>query len=544
MQLNSYLVSKHRTTSQPTTKTFFLSWIVILGIFVLQPCVTMVDLLFISSNPSCVARSDADHKRAVRSHAMKDFRRRQREGDVSRRAYLYETLVTSRVERNKPHATKRKGINAREDIRDRRAGLQKHNRHAVIHPASTTTGQDLHTSIESTTTMSIPESISSSLVSRMPLLQAVVEGFFPQSVWKSRALEEGFKYWAAPRSLAMQQINDSVGLLQLGINCGEKNLKFEGQRRQLLAVQLLNNELREGGIPSLTAAHATITLMVSEVFAAVSSGASGYIIHLAGLTSILEAQVSQLGAHTLNANVLKHYSRLVLMQALIDRRAIQAGQARLTNHMSFAPGTVEALLVLALRVPYILESTDLLRSERPEDRARIAREDVWRTATCLHGVFNNWFINYELRQNEKRFEPCNFHSFLDANALCLYWCLRLLLLECLESLDGLAGTRESHGHGTMQQQTSLESWSKQADTYASLLLDACQATPNFKGSALSIALCIRAPFHFARSRWSRFANEVRSQEAHELECLLRLQLQSFDWDVLLYWSFFPLPWLA
>jgi hypothetical protein len=125
----------------------------------------------------------------------------------------------------------------------------------------------------------------------------------------------------------MQQITDSVGLLQLGISCKNEGLILEGQRQQLLAVQLLGNELREDGISNRTASHATITLMVSEMFAAVSSGPTGHVVHLAGLTSILKAQVSQLGAHVLDANVLKHYSRLVLMQGLIDRKAIDAGQA-------------------------------------------------------------------------------------------------------------------------------------------------------------------------------------------------------------------------
>jgi hypothetical protein len=486
----------------------------------------MASFLFISSNGSFAPQENAsalEHKRAVRSHAMKDFRRRQREGNTPLRAIVSGAPEDSRSERDRQCAT-------------------KNIPHTVKYTTSNTTARSLRTSIESIATLTIPVSISSSPVSRMPLLQAVVEGFFPQSVWNCRALTEGFKYWATPRSSTMQQINDSVGLLQLGISCKNEGLVLEGQRRQLLAVRLLGNELRKDGICNKTASHATVTLMVSEMFAAVSSGPTGHVAHLAGLTSILEAQVSRLGAHTLDASVLKHYSRLMLMQSLIDRKAIDAGQAALTNQMSFAPGTIEALLILGLRLPHVLESTDLLRSGKPQDRARFDSKEVLETAVCLDERCNNWFLDYELRQTENRRGPSDFHSFLDGNALCLYWCLKLLLLECLEYLKGLADTRAIQA--VQRRQTPPLSWSMQADIYANMLLDACQVIQNFNGSALSIALCIRAPLHFARSRWSRLADGARAQEALALETRFKLETSSFDWDVLLHWSFFPLPWLA
>jgi hypothetical protein len=486
---------------------------------------TMASFLFISNNDSFASQEDAaalEHKRAVRSHAMRDFRRRQREGNMLLHTFVAGVSGDPRSERIRLHATK--------DIP-----------HAVEHATSNATTQSLRTSIESNATLTIPVSITSSTISRMPLLQAVVEGFFPQSVWNCRALTEGFKYWAAPRSSTMQQINDSVGLLQLGISCKNEDLILEGQRQQLLAVKLLGNELREDGICNKTASHATITLMVSEMFAAVSSGPTGHAVHLAGLTSILEAQVSRLGPHALDANVLKHYSRLILMQGLIVRQAIGARQAALTDQMSFARGTVEALLVLALRLPHILESTDDLRSKKPQDRANSDPKEILRGAVCLDEMCNHWFIDYELRQIENRRKRSDFHSFLDANALCLYWSLKLLLLECLDSLEGLAGTLE---YQTSRRQRTLLSWSMQADIYANMLLNACQVMPKFNGSALSMALCIRAPLHFARSRWSRLNDRARAQQAFELETRLRSETPSFDWDVLLYWSFFPLPWLA
>lgn len=153
--------------------------------------------------------------------------------------------------------------------------------------------------------------------------------------------------------------------------------------------------------------------------AAVSSGAIGYSIHLTGPTSIPEAQVSRLGAHSLNASVLKHHSRLILMQALVSRKAILGGQAALTNHLSFERGTIEALLILALQVPLVLDSTDLLRSEQPRNRAVVFSSEVYGMAVCLDRAFNNWFVDYELRQTKLRRRPCDFHSFLGANALSL-----------------------------------------------------------------------------------------------------------------------------
>jgi hypothetical protein len=121
----------------------------------------MASFLFISSNGSFAPQESAsalEHKRAVRSHAMKDFRRRQREGNTPLRAIVSGAPEDSRSERDRQCAT-------------------KNIPHTVKYTTSNTTARSLRTSIESIATLTIPVSISSSPVSRMPLLQAVVEGF-------------------------------------------------------------------------------------------------------------------------------------------------------------------------------------------------------------------------------------------------------------------------------------------------------------------------------------------------------------------------------
>ena len=215
------------------------------------------------------------------------------------------------------------------------------------------------------------------------------------------------------------------------------------------------------------------------------------------------------------------------MQALVSRKAILGGQAALTNHLSCERGTIEALLILALQVPLVLDSTDLLRSEQTRNRAVVLPSEVYGMAVCLDRAFNNWFVDYELRQTKLRRRPCDFHSFLGANAFSLCWCLKLLLLECTECLDSLASTKDARELETVARQAMPQTWTKQADSYANLLLDACYALPKFKRSVLSIALCMRAPLNFARMRWSRCADDARVRQVLELEDQSRRKLKAF-----------------
>lgn len=382
----------------------------------------------------------------------------------------------------------------------------------------------------------ISQTLRSPALYRTLLLQAFVEGFFPSHDQTSPVLVGGLNRWVVAKCPAIELINDANGLMQLGTTCQDQGLITEGQRRQVLAVQSLRSDLCKPGFSYRNASCTVINIMVSGLYSATSAGAAGCVSHIAGLTALLHAHSRDPTAEALAPQLLKDYHRMTLMHALINRKAITASDAILERCLGGAPGSVESLMQLSSRLPRLLEASSP-RYRKASHRNEVASLQV--LASLLAKEFDVWLQDYEKPGFRYRRSPLEFLSFVDANILGLYWCSRLLLAECSAQLQSIADS----GRGSQRSEV-IHCYEDEADMYAAYLFDAAVAIQKYEGSALSKAMAVRTPLYFAGKWWLRSGDRRRLQKVLDMESRMRSDLPAIDWDTVLYWSFVAIMWLV
>lgn len=379
-------------------------------------------------------------------------------------------------------------------------------------------------------TLILPQLLHSPSVFRSILLNAFIEGFFPSRGPNCSVLVAGFDQWLNTRSAAMEQSSDSIGLLSLGDAIKDKRLTTEGQRRQVMAVQSLRRELYKPGDCLQVTFLVAINLFISGLFRVTSSGLTGCSSHIGGLTAVLQAHIQEPDAPALTPVVTKHYHLPLLMDALINRKALSVSTRIIDIHEDTAPGSVKALMQLASHLTGLLGAISL-RSEKTKKRFHSIDAAPLRVTGCaLAGNFDKWLQAYEETAFRRRPAPLKFRSFLDANILGLYWSSRLLLADSLYQLHNVSPRTGVHDADASQR------YKDEADTYATHLVETALAVQIYEGSNLSRAFAARAPLHFASRWWEKSADKIRLRSVLEFESRLRLDLPSIDWDTLLYWS--------
>lgn len=380
----------------------------------------------------------------------------------------------------------------------------------------------------------IPPTLLSPAASRGPLLQAFIHGFFPSQDWTCPILADGLNQWAVAKCPSMQLVSDAVGLMQLGVASRDQRSLTEGQRRQVPAVQSLRSELCRPGVSFQNVSCTAVNMMISGLFSATSSGASGCDSHIYGLTAILQAHSRQPDVEPLAPLLLKHYHRLILMHALINRKSISISDRILGADEEGKPGSVEALIRLCSRLPSLMEATS------PQFGEVIERDmhHLQVMASTLAGDLDGWLQSYEQSGFRYRRSPLEFLSFVDADILGLYWSSRLLLAESRYQLQKVQLS------GRTDEPDAVQSYKDEADMYAIYLFDAATAMDKYEGSTLSKAFAMRAPLYFASQWWTLSADRARLQSTLEFKSRLQSELSQIDWDTLLYWSFLPIMWLV
>lgn len=529
-------------------------------------------LHFVNVIPGKLGADGKTARKALRSHVMKNYRYRQRLELVQRHtdivlipsgapAQVIRTSVereqpANRIARNTDHEICHIGSESPRDGLGSHENTSADERSPIYDPVTSDSstistdkvlGAEAQLRVQShqvtvvtnyELTLLLPQLLQYPSVFRKALLNAFIKDFFPSRDWSCSVLETGFDQWLNTSSPAMEHSNDSIGLLSLGDTTKDKRLTTEGQRRQVLALQSLRSELCKPGVSLQVAFLSALTLCISGLFSATSSGLTGCISHIGGLTALLQAHIEEPNAPALTPVVKKHYHLPLLMDALMNRKALSVSRRIIDIHGDTAPGSVEALMQLATHLTGLLGAISL-RSEKSTKRFHKTNAAPLRvTGFSLARDFDKWLQTYEEAAFRYRRAPLKFGSFLDANILGLYWSCRLLLAKSQYQLhETFPGICE---HDT----DASQRYRDEADIYATYLFETALAVQIYEGSNLSKAFAARAPLHFAVQWWKKSGDEMRLRSVLEFESRLRLNMPSIDWDTLLYWSFFPILWLV
>lgn len=496
-------------------------------------------------------------QRAVRSQAMKDFRRRQREAKKSSSVFP-TTKQSTRVPDDCATTDKsltwidlshryRKGP-------DKPASSSPPNQSqspcvkcgACHDPASR---PDLasdccndHTPKERSLTRrlppkSIPEAINSPAMFRGHFFQSYIEVYYPSCIWSNPRMIGTLSTWSVARSTAMLHINDSVGLSHFGYLGQDQRLALEARKLHVVAANSLRREIDDPAKAIEIRASAVINMMMTEMYSATASGLTGCATHLAGTTALLHAHLSQPNARSIHAGILSQYTRFILVQDLVHRKATPLDKRLVDYEDEFTPGSIEALINLGLSLPRLVEASDRHSNKRPNPQQHHP-PSASLTLECisLSLQLETWLQDYERGGFRYRKSPLVFRSPVDANVLGLYWSLRLLLAECLYLLN-------SAGSSTSTRQSAAQMAKREANMYAALLLETAQVIQGQDESAMGKATSVRAPLLFARQWWMRVGmiKEVRAVEVMEHQ--LRTQLPGIEWITLLYFSFMAASFL-
>lgn len=509
-------------------------------------------------------------QRAIRSQAMKDFRRRQREAATSGHRRTSRASSSNSVERQslvldhrrldiKPQSLEEKSSSVThthsDPDRKQRTQSLAHGFQARPPLCTSCLMRDLveqshgtndhcddclrirHFLARSGSQSTLPQTIRSPATLREPMLQCFIEVFYPSCIWSNPRMIGVLSTWATARSRATLYINDAVGLTHMGFTTSDPRLVMEGRRRHVTAANSLRREINDPNTPIEINASAIMSMMMAEIYSATSSGLTGCATHLAGVSAILHAHLSQPNARPVHPGVITMYHRLILVQGMIHRRAISIDEHLTKGGTHHAAGSIEALVRLGMSLPGLIETTDCrlgIQNHRLEYAT--AAESPKASASKLGLDLDTWLQDYQNCGFRYRQTPLEFRTPVDGNVLGLYWSLRLLLAESLYLLNTCEPATATRNH-------EMRLARSEASMYAALLRETAIVLQNGEGAQLSKALGMRAPLHFAKQWWMRLEEKAQVHEIEVMERQLQIDLPGIEWISLLYWSFMAASWL-
>jgi len=384
---------------------------------------------------------------------------------------------------------------------------------------------------------SIPEAINSPAMFRGHFFQSYIEVYYPPCIWSNPRMIGTLSTWSVARSQAMLHINDSVGLSHFGYLGKDQRLALEARKLHVVAANSLRREIGDPSTAIEIRASAVINMMMTEMYSATASGLAGCATHLAGTTALLHAHLSQPNARPVHPGILSQYTRFILVQDLVHRKATYLDKRLVDYEEKFTPGSIEALIHLGLSLPRLVEASDCFTNDPPTPQ----EDDPSNASLILECIslglqLDTWLQDYESGGFRYKKSPLVFRSPVDANVLGLYWSLRLLLAESLYLLN-------SAGPPTVKRQRAAQMAKREANMYAALILETAQVIQGQDGSAIGKATSVRAPLLFARQWWMRVGVRKEVHAIDAIERQLQKQLPGIEWITLLYFSFMAASFL-
>lgn len=289
-------------------------------------------------------------------------------------------------------------------------------------------------------------------------------GYFGKNAEASSGLMTTLNFWRSPQFYAMKAAGNALGLLYLATWLPHPQVFLEARKAHVTAANRLRKEVEKPCVNFMAVLGAAEALISCEAYSLVSSGPVVTTTHLSGIMDVLRSTTHQAATATIRNFLFRKFRHLSLMQSLVCRRAL-AGEHIWWLCSTVQPSSdVETLMRLAVRLPPLLETAEIVRhSCDPDERVmKGLRSRLLR----LEADFAEWLSEFESTAAQTAMEDAQvdeadveigvywlrtrpvvavpalrFTSFLDATCHALYWICSLLLRQALIPL-----TKPPNGH--------------------------------------------------------------------------------------------------
>lgn len=310
--------------------------------------------------------------------------------------------------------------------------------------------------------------------------------------------------------------------------------------------QSLKYELSSSKINYDSVLAAALSLFLCEIYSIVSSGKQGLASHMSGATAIVKSikdHADLAKPSPLLRTTHAHFRHACLFYALTRRTSLplSARYWQLGRGKS-VPGSAEALIRLALRLPDLLERTDCIC--KPFE-ARLPNKEGQAICDQLSEIrkeLETWRDNFQRskiasaippEEHAQKHQILHFNSYYEGTLLQIYWILSLLVQHAMLELNASSWSLRS----TLYENAN-------ANECAGLLVQSVAGICEQAGQAvISKVVAIRAPLHFAM-RWYQYSqNDQALKNCRQIETQHREEVSFLNWDSLLPWSFIMTAWL-
>ncbi|KAF2152803.1 hypothetical protein K461DRAFT_153209 [Myriangium duriaei CBS 260.36] len=518
-----------------------------------------------TSRGHCQVRIDAASVSKQRSHIMKEFRRKEasiRKKKKARECSRREQLVKSQK------ASKAIVI----DQNDAQAGpehlaaIQYRSRSSPRLSSANIYGRPLcssSTSVVQATDVSLqfqdlfdyhqtnlcPQNtfnfdLNSSFLSsawRAGWVEAMVIAHFPKACRNSPTICDQACRWATPQSPAMQAANDTMALLAIGTTHKDERILRNAQQMHLLAVRALYLDLNLPRKFCVGTFATALDLLVCQLYSPIAQGVRGLESHMAGIHAIARACYTGSPPTGPKLVIDKFYRLFTIFSSLTYRKRISPETLTVILGATVPPpNSLDALLNMCASLPALLEDSDMVKAGKADDSST---KDLYEMLEQVKDALTAWCKKSRPPtttygpQASDLFAGClHFETFLDANVAIFYWSTMLKIKEALYDVElHMTGLEESSRAPAIA--ASVDECAVMVCRTLSCLLAEAD-TPLCKGATLS------APLHLLRSWYDRRSNMVGLRHCNSLSDQLSNELEYFNTDALLPFSFQALLWLT
>ncbi|KAK5166418.1 uncharacterized protein LTR77_007961 [Saxophila tyrrhenica] len=528
----------------------------------------MFEFLQVGIDDCNKAVTEQGQRRTVRSQAMKDYRRRQREkkSSVMSTPELREQLSTDLLygefkplDKSPRRTTSAVSRSRRQSKSDARADRRQ--------PCSRFDGFTLPPISQL--------SVDPSNVYRMALVTAIADDcFMTNDSERFSNISSVLESWVAPHTMGMQAANEALALMCLGGSVKDHRIILESRKRHLAATMCLRQEIsgRDFDFDSVMGS-AQLILAWSAHGAHEQEGIS-WEEHVSGLTAIMAASMERTQTAPVHGFLMRQYRHFALMRAFIRRQRMPFDkQTFYLGEGEPDEGGYETLVRVVLGLPLLLERSMSLRNVPLSSRGRRQASKLYSQLHSIEQGLREWLDDFyitqdgvdpgespkqhgvlaarvhmedipELHDNDgagARPETImgqrhHFSNTLNGLFHAFYWTCQLLIKQT--QLD-LAKSDPRHDI-----ETEGKLLTQHANDYAAHMVRAIPFLWEAASGQTGKMFTTRGLFHFASEWYERSGNAQLLDYCQEMERNCREENKCLQWDAMLPYSFGLLYWLT
>ena len=385
--------------------------------------------------------------------------------------------------------------------------------------------------------------------------EAFIKGYLPSETHGWTDVGTRVNQWLTPTTRSMQAAADAICLLEIGSKNRDARMLLGGRQRHVAAIECLRLELQNPKADFTGIHGAAQTLMLCEIYASVSQGPFAWVQHLSGISSVVTIRGRRQSDSSFDVYLYRSLLLFGLMHSLVMRQAIVFSEAKWQDVFTSDPHSIGGLLRLAMQLPAMLGTADAITASAGLDHARVF--DCLRHLKVLERDLVSWLAGYYHEGNHSVFDSsssCEQGQVLSsADEEALSFCSFLdatyhcLYWTCLLLLRRSKLNLSSFLPGALadidQSKRTSTLLSESIDECASLLCRSLPYLANTARGTVCKAMALRAPLYFASQWFDISHNEEKLKWCKEVERLAREEAFFLDWDALLPWNLFAVMYL-